>query len=287
MMTSQPLYTEINCIPCYKLYWTCSVFWRDRPIEELFWLEALKPLTEKNGVRILEYRLMDNSISQFLLSTRPNLSPSEIIRYVKGPLQMLIRKQNPKAFKHNYSIQSVGEPRHDVVQEYLDSQLQHHKMADPDVQAMLANYQIDCPDVDLTRIRSSARGRFMHNLHLVLVNAERYREVREERLHMIREMIVKISSKKQLWLSRASVLADHIHLTLGCDVTDSPQQVVLTFMNNLAFAFGQVPVFEYSYYVGTFGKYDLGAVRQALHKKRSQSSLRGGKPRGGGKIGRS
>lgn len=35
-------------------------------------------------------------------------------------------------------------------------------------------------------------------------------------------------------------------------------------LNNLIYGEGMKPLFEFSYYVGTFGEYDLGAVRHAL-----------------------
>ena len=58
----------------------------------------------------------------------------------------------------------------------------------------------------------------------------------------------------------AAVLPDQIHLTLGCDLAESPEQVALSHLNNLAFAVGMKALFEYGYWVGTFGEYDLGAV---------------------------
>src|SRR4029077_19121670 len=40
----------------------------------------------------------------------------------------------------------------------------------------------------------------------------------------------------------------------------SPEEVALTYMNNLAYAQGMSEVFRYSYFVGTFGEYDLGVI---------------------------
>lgn len=56
-------------------------------------------------------------------------------------------------------------------------------------------------------------------------------------------------------------MPDHIHLSLRGDVAHSPEDIALSFMNNIAFAFGQKAIFRPSYYVGTFGEYDMGAVR--------------------------
>ena len=51
-----------------------------------------------------------------------------------------------------------------------------------------------------------------------------------------------------------------IDLILGCDLEESPEQVVLGYMNNLAYACGMKPVFRSSYYVGTLSEYDLGVI---------------------------
>jgi REP element-mobilizing transposase RayT len=42
---------------------------------------------------------------------------------------------------------------------------------------------------------------------------------------------------------------------------NSPEEIALGFMNYLAHAFGQKPIWQAGYYVGSFGEYDMGAVR--------------------------
>jgi REP element-mobilizing transposase RayT len=98
----------------------------------------------------------------------------------------------------------------------------------------------------------------------VLVHDARWCEVREERLEITRQMIAKVAARKQHRLSRAAILADHIHLTLGCGVSESPEEVALAYLNNLAYAHEMKPIYRFSYFVGTFGEYDLGAIRRAL-----------------------
>jgi len=262
-MTPKPIYTPQNCKPAFKLYWTLSIFWKEKPIPAENWLDALKPLTEKDGVRILEYRHNNNKTSQFLLSTQPRVSPSNAIRSIKGRLQHQIRAQIPKAFKGNYSIKSVGSAKLEVVQRYLNSQLEHHKMADPKVQARFSKYQFDNPKIDLVPPRYSAHGQFIYNLHLVFVHKERWREIRDEQLVKNRDMIQHAALKKGHLLSKVSILPDHIHMTLGCDVKESPLEVSLGYLNNLSYAYEMRPVFQYGFYAGTFGEYDLGAIRQA------------------------
>ncbi len=263
-MTPTPIYTSENCKPSFKLYWTLSVFWRDAPVAAEHWLEELKPLTEKDGARILEYRLKDGITSQFLISTRPESSPSGVIRSIKGRLQHHIRAQVPRAFKGNYSIKSIGSAKLDVVQQYLDSQLERHRMADAQVQARFGKYQSDNPHADLNSPRRSAHGEFNYNLHLVFVHAGRWREIRDDRLARSYDMIQRTALKKEHLLSKARLLPNHVHLTLGCDVKESPMEVALGYLNNIAYGHEMKPIFQHGFYVGTFGEYDLGAIRQAL-----------------------
>jgi hypothetical protein len=77
-------------------------------------------------------------------------------------------------------------------------------------------------------------------------------------------MIVWSAQKKGHRVARAGILADHVHLLLGCNLTESPQDVALSYLNNLAFAQGMLRVYQFGYYVGTVGEYDLGAVRRNL-----------------------
>ena len=263
-MTIKPIYTSENCKPSFKLYWTLALFWKVQPIAAEHWLDDLKPATEKDSARILEYRLKDGTTSQFLISGRPELAPDSIIRSAKGRLQYCIRAQAPKAFKRNYSIKSIGSAKLDVVQQYLDSQLDHHQMADPKVQAKLDKYQFNNPNVDLKSPRYSSHGQFIYNLHLVFVHAERWREIRDDRLAKSLEMIQRTAQKKNHLLSKARLLPDHIHLTLGCYITESPMDVALGYLNNIAYGHGMKPIFQSSFFVGTVGEYDLGAIRQAL-----------------------
>jgi len=43
---------------------------------------------------------------------------------------------------------------------------------------------------------------------------------------------------------------------------ESPLEVAVGYLNNLAYAQGMKRVYQYGFYVGTFGEYDLGAIRK-------------------------
>jgi len=211
-------------------------------------------------VRLLEQQFKAPNICMFLLSTQAAVAPAEIVKSVKGRLQHLIRGECPNAFRRNFSLVSVGDVRRDIVEQYVADQLGHHHMADSNVQERLARFQMTFPNVDLSVPEFSAHGRYLCNLHLVLVHEERWCQIREADLEVTREMIVGAAKKKGHKLSRLAVCADHWHATLGFRYDESPQSVALGYLNNVAFAHGMKEIYRHGYYVGTFGEYDMGVI---------------------------
>ena len=265
MPAPRALYTAENCLdPAYQLNWSVSVFWKSAAPSPDTWLTDLQTVAEDDGTRILEQRLMNDVTSQFLVSTKPEISPPQIVRCLKGRLQYLVRQHCPKAFCRNYALTSVGSAKADAVEEYVRSQFDHHRLTDVRLRTRMDQLRFENPDADLIRPRSSGHAQFVYNLHLILVHEGRLAEVDTPTLRKTREMICGASRKKQHLLSVASMLPDHVHLALGCNLTESPREVALSYLNNLAYAQGQKPVYRSGYFVGTFGPYDLGAVRQAF-----------------------
>ena len=94
------------------------------------------------------------------------------------------------------------------------------------------------------------------------MNNDRWREIDDGLISMLREMIFRVAEKKGHLISRAEILADHIHIAVGCGIRESPGEVAVGYMKTLAYAAGMKPIFMSSYHVGTFGEYDLGAIRE-------------------------
>lgn len=264
MAKLKPIYTPKNCKGAFQLNWSLSIFWKEEAIAAGGWGDAVSAATEVDGVRILEQRLVGSNTSQFLLITRPPVSAAATIRSVKGRLQHIVRSRRPRAFRRNYSMHSVGSANKEAVERYVASQHEHHPMADERVQQRLRTHGGVDGRVDLSRVRRSAHGEFIYNLHLVLVHQGRDVDVREKSLATTSRTISQIAAKKGHLLSRGSVLADHVHLTMGCDLIESPEDIALGYMNNLAYAHGMKPVYQFGFFVGTFGPYDLNAVRRAI-----------------------
>ena len=69
-------------------------------------------------------------------------------------------------------------------------------------------------------------------------------------------------------MSIRSLMPDHVHIALRGNIEESPEEIALALMNNTAFAMGQNAIWQNGYYVGSFGEYDVNAVR-----KQDSSSL--------------
>jgi hypothetical protein len=254
MSDISPIYTKENCRFSAPLQWSLSIFWKE---PELFdeWKTQLAVDLEPDGIRILSHHFTDSQTSQFAISTLPHVAPTTIVQRAKGRLYHLIRGRKPKPFKGNVSVRSIGNATRESVENYVADQLGHHKMADPRVQARLEQYQIVREEVDLSQMQKTSHGVFWYNLHLVFVHRERWNEVRHEILSCVQAMVLAAAKKKSYRLARAGILSDHVHLVLGCPFNASPEEAALGLLNNLAFAQGMKPVYQFGGFVGSVGEY--------------------------------
>ena len=259
-MSPAPIYRSENCTPAFQLNWSYALFWRDKALDESQWKDALNNSLKPDGIRVLKCHEPQPNVTQLLLSTLPHVAPQFLAQRIKGRLQYLTREQIPSAFRRNYSLSSVGSTKRAKLEAYVEQQIEHHQYADPRFRALLGRFQIVRSDVDLSESRATSHALFTFNLHVVLESQPGTAAHDESTLQSWHDMILRASQAKGHRLSRASVLPDHIHLLLGCQFGESPEQVALGYLNNLAFACGMTPVFRYSYYVGTFGEYDLGVM---------------------------
>ena len=78
-----------NVNPAYQLNWGFTIFWREH-VPDSDWLSLLQSATEHDGVRVLKHRMATNDASQFFVSSKPQVSPAQMIRSVQGCLQYLV-----------------------------------------------------------------------------------------------------------------------------------------------------------------------------------------------------
>ena len=262
-MSIAPLYTADNTRAAYQLNWALSLFANAPFPNSDLWLPGVTTGAERDGVRILEWRYSRMDVVQFFLSTLPAVSPAAVIKSIKGRFQNAIRSEFPKLFRRNYRIESVGSASVDQTLDYIALQPQRHAVRDSPTGQEFADRQLCDPDVDLNAIRYSAHGQFVHNLHLVVELQPETPGFDVASLDVVRQVLRKMCAKHGWHLGRAGLVTDHIHLGLGCEIDEVPQVVALAVLNNLAFAFGMRPLFRFSYYAGTFGPFNRGAIRHA------------------------
>lgn len=259
MAAPQPLYTLDNCSFHAPLRWGLTVFWRET-LTDAPWFEELARALETDMIRLLGHHFRAPRVSQFSLSTLPNVTPLFLVNRVKGRLQYLVRDAQPKALQRNYALRGIGSATRAAVEGYVASQLDHHAMADDRVQTTLERFRTTYPKIDLSQPRTKSHGVYWYNLHVVLVHQGRWAEVREEVLGQVRGMVERVCRVKGYALAQAGILADHVHLALGCPLEVAPAAVALGFLNNLAYVHGMKAVYQFGAYVGTFGEYHHGAV---------------------------
>ena len=260
MTAPSPVYTPENTTCAFQILYGVAVFWKD-PSPGDVWLPELQAQCEASGLRILKHRFATTTCSLFLVSTKPDLAATEVVRGIKGRLQTLIRTRRPNAFQRNYDIHSIGSTTREKTENYVAGQLQHHAIDEDCIrECRLDDLQMINPDVDLGRYRLTGHGRYRCNLH----NAARFRDhivpLSSASLERVRDVAKATAKRHQLLLSRIGLLADHLHLTVGIPATVNPCSVILSFMNNIAWVFGMQPVLWHSCYVGTIGEYDPGVV---------------------------
>jgi REP element-mobilizing transposase RayT len=261
-MPPTPIYTADDVSVHYELQWAFTLFWKTAPGTDS-WLPELSELTEADGVRILQHRFSQPNCSLFLTSTQPQISPATISWSIKGRLQRMVRPTYPVAFQRNYDLRSAGSTSREKVESYVAAQATHHLSDNSSLCALFSDLAMLNSDIDLSKARFTAHARYWANLHLVFVHNWRQAITDPDIWIGIRKMLRRASQSKGHLLSRAGFVPDHLHFTIGIHPSESPLEVALSYMNNLAWVHNQKAIFMPSFYVATFGEYDLGAIHPA------------------------
>jgi len=266
VLSRQPraLYDPARVKPAYQLRfswtgWPSRGPFAETPTELLSSVEAL---WERDGLRLLEHRWTEEYV-QLLFSATPAVSPTLLAARAKGRLDHALRNADlPMDFSRKVAVRSVGDNTRAEVEAYIEQQVAKERFVDPRFERALQEFTVVNPDVDLSEPAASARGRYWYNLHLVLVVEERLRIGDLKCLATIRDSCFPIAEQKGYAISRLSVMPDHLHVALRADHQRSPNETVYAFQNNLAYVVGQRHLWEDTFYVGTFGEYDMDAVRR-------------------------
>ena len=264
-MEPKPLYTANNLCPAYHLRYG----WTAWPSAEPFppappngVIDGLSSTWKADSIHLLEHKWRPDCI-RMVFSTAPTVSPAFLTARAKGRLQHALRQAgNPVKFSRKLAVRSIGENRRADVEGYIRTQLNREHLADSRFEERLRSHAVSDASVDLAAPTETGSGCYWYNLHLVLVVAGRYRMGEEDKLGQISRGCRGIAEKEGYGISELSVMPDHLHAALRGNVEHSPQEIALAFQNNLAYLLGQYRVWDDTYYVGTFGEYDMGAVRR-------------------------
>jgi REP element-mobilizing transposase RayT len=224
-------------------------------------LPDLAPEWEKDGLRVLESKLTPEQL-QFTLSTTPQVAPITLAARLKGRLQHHCRRRGISIdFSRKLAVRSFGDPTRLQVEDYIRNQVPNEELVEDRLRKILTSYTVIDSVVDLSAPFETNSGRYWYNLHLVLVVNERYRIGDSATLARIRNTALQICAKKGYEASTLTVLPDHLHAAVRGTIEQTPEEIALSFLNNLAYALGQGSWWQAGYYVGTFGEYGMAAVR--------------------------
>ena len=175
-------------------------------------------------------------------------------------MQYAVRDHHPKALEPHYAIRSFGTQEREIIEAYIAKQPTKHRMADERVQKLFEELVYIDTSVDLSLARTTGHGSYWYNLHIVFVHEDRWRDVDADRLKQTQTAALRTAAKRGCRVSRCSILADHLHVALGCELDCVPAELAFGMMNNIAYTYGMKPILLYSGFLGTFGEYDQRSV---------------------------
>lgn len=264
-MSPQPIYrSDAIRSPAYQLRYD----WTGWPSDGAFpadppegAIDALSAKLESDGIRVLEVDWAPTEV-HLTVSTEPAVAPVTVADRVKGRLQHELRSSgHGSAFRRKFGLRAVGRARREDVESYIDEQVDREQLADSEYEALVERYTTRSDTVSLEEPDRSGSGSFWYNLHVVFAAHGRHRARTRERLQTIHDWMWKVAASKGHQLSAVSVMPDHVHAAVRPGYEEAPEEVALAYMNNTAYALGQRRVWEDSFYVGTFGEYDMDAIR--------------------------
>lgn len=266
-MILQPPYSSTDIKAAYRLRYTWMGWPKTSPLPaepDPQFFQSLADAWETDGIRLLEYQWSPSTI-KILASVIPQVSPVFFAARMKGRLQHGLRQVNsPAKFKRNFAMRTVGENDRRVVEQYIINQVVKASYADPRMEEFLNQFTFVDDRIDLSIPSQTTSGQYWYDLHLVLVVRNRWPIFDEESLQRLSAGCFRIAQKKGHQISRLAIMPDHLHCALRGTVEQSPEEIALAYMNNLAHLLGDEELWQSSYYVGSFGEYNMNAIRQCI-----------------------
>jgi REP element-mobilizing transposase RayT len=265
----RPIYTPTSVRPTHALKYDWSGWLSNKthfPPNTCEIIQQTAPLWNADGLQLSEFRVNADR-AQILFSAAPTIAPTRFASLVKGRLQHALRLSgNPVKFSRKVAFRSLGDNTRTTVEGYLAKQVRKEGFVDPRFIKRMQEFTVENDNVDIAQPAESVSGRYWYNIHLVIVVGGRVQITNYETLGRIRNTSLKIAEKKGYALKSISVMPDHLHIALRGHIEHSPEEIALSFMNNLAFTLGRNRIWQDAYYVGTFSEYTVTIIRNLSHR---------------------
>ncbi len=256
----KPMYTPESVIPVARLQYDCTAWLSGGQTFPACTLDVIRQTTdlwESDGLTLGEHCVAGDKV-QILFSARHDVTPVVFAARIKGRLQHALRQRGtPVKFSRKVAFRCLGDNTSEVVTGYLRKQVSKEGFVDPRFEKHMEEYTVVRDNVDLSKPATTVRGRYWYNLHLVLVVDGRVQFKMTEPLAKLRDGCLRIAKQKGYRLKSVAVMLEHIHISLGGVPDHSPEDIALTFMNNLVWIMGRNRIWQDGYYVGTFSEYTL------------------------------
>lgn len=264
-MSLPAIYTSENCRPVHNLRYDWTGWFKAPPPSNPQVRSAIArclPKWHEDGFDDLRSST-DAATVQILATVQPHVSPTFFTQRIKARLQYALRDANAaNAFRRKTAFRTVGDNTRTTVSKYVGNQALNSDYADPRFKDYLGHFVVEGSGVHLEAASETARGRYWYNLHLVIVVEDRRHPVtRNENFLKLRRTCDAIAEKKGYRISNLAIMPDHVHVALRGELTQSPEDIALAFLNNLSYVMGYNRCWSWEYYVGTFSEYTVRAIR--------------------------
>lgn len=257
-----PIYTAEHCSTVYRLHYT----WTGWPTAgtcfgDLPDLTQLDELWQADGLQRIAGNWSPECV-QFTFSVMPSITPVFFTGRVKGRLQHALRTAGtPAKFSRKVSFRAIGDNHSAEVQKYIAQQVPKEKFVDPKFEQMLLQFthvgNVECFQEPM----ESTSGRYWYNLHFVFVVSGRGHIESRDQLQTLDKALQATAAKHQYDLVARSWLPDHVHIGMRGSILESPLDIGLSILNNMAYSIRRSAFWQSGFYVGSFSEYDLNAVR--------------------------
>ena len=238
--------------------------------------DTLTAVCERQGYHLLEHEIEPDCL-RAVLSLKPNVSPSEVTRFLKGNIATAARNEAgiSDLWSRGWFCRSVGTVTTETIRDYVHGQYEHHRTA-PESAPQLADGARYRHIGDATALRTSDHAVFEYNVHVVLAAACREPILDLEIAEALAVYVRQVCEKKGWVPWNIDVLPDHLHVLVGALPSESPESVSLGLLNNVEYfvqrralrAISSETCFQPGYYTGTVGSATTAQVKAFLVRRR-------------------